>query len=277
MLMKRFIQKMLVNDVCWKVISPFVWLSDRLKASRVNYKEYPVQSALLKKATKIFHSRIVLHGPFKGMNLGNINPGGSSVFAKLLGSYESEIHPFILDAFKNNYQHIINIGCDEGYYAVGFALKCPGAKVSAYDISPSAISNCAALAKLNGVEDRMNFLGRYIPDYNRQIVQSVKTLFLVDCEGDERFIFTEAYLPYFTQADIIVEAHIHTDPEVVIYLEKLFNKTHDIMILNSLDDHLKALQYNYPETDELNYEMRRFITEERTVFMQWLYIKSKHA
>ena len=83
--MKHLLQKIFVNDLSWRIIAPFIWLSERLKASRINYKETPFQIALSGKAALIFKNKIVLHGPFKGMHFGSVNPGGSSYYAKLHG------------------------------------------------------------------------------------------------------------------------------------------------------------------------------------------------
>ena len=274
---KRFFQQIFLNDFIWQMIAPFVWLSERVKASRINYKEAPLFNKWSEKARQIFYDKIVRNGPFKGMYFGEVNPKGSSYFAKLLGSYETEIHPFIMDAITHAYTNIINIGCDEGYYAVGLGLKIPGAAIQAFDAVPLAIKNCKALATLNKIEERMSYGGRYTEKEALQHDPKKRALFVVDCEGDERNIFTEAAAQKLYNADIIVELHLHIDPYLVEHFEKLFSTTHEMALVNSVDDHLKAQTYDWPELKGLDYPVKRFITEERSVFMQWIYLKSKKA
>ena len=59
---------------------------------------------------------------------------GSVLSPKVIGSYESPIHYWITDAISQSYDRILNIGCGEGYYAVGFSLKSPASRVYGYDI-----------------------------------------------------------------------------------------------------------------------------------------------
>src|SRR5579863_8220696 len=65
----------------------------------------------------VWSGTVIMAGPFKGMRYidRSIN---SALFPKLLGTYESEIAPF-LDKLKCIRPHtLINIGAGEGYYAV---------------------------------------------------------------------------------------------------------------------------------------------------------------
>jgi hypothetical protein len=66
----------------------------------------------------------VRHGPFTGMRYAAMS-SGSLLSPKVIGSYESPIHSWIMDAIKHDYDNILNVGCGEGYYAVGFSLKSP--------------------------------------------------------------------------------------------------------------------------------------------------------
>jgi hypothetical protein len=74
----------------------------------------------------------VRHGPFAGMKYAPIT-SGSVLSPKVIGSYESSIHHWIIDAINHNYRTIINVGSGEGYYAVGFSVKSKTSNVFAYD------------------------------------------------------------------------------------------------------------------------------------------------
>lgn len=93
-------------------------------------------------------------GPFAGMKYDG-RATGSTAAPKLIGSYESEIAPWIEQLCADSYDCVIDIGCAEGYYAVGMALRSPASKVVAFDIDSTARALCTELARLNGVSERI--------------------------------------------------------------------------------------------------------------------------
>ena len=99
------------------------------------------------------HGRRVLSGPFVGMDYVQ-QATGSALMPKLLGSYEAELHETLEKIAATEYAAIIDIGCAEGYYAIGLAMRLPNAQVYAFDIDPEARELCTAMARLNGVEER---------------------------------------------------------------------------------------------------------------------------
>ena len=58
--------------------------------------------------------------------------------AKLLGCYEQRLQPYISAAIEKRYSTVLNIGCAEGYYAVGLARAMSDAKPLAFDTDPKA-------------------------------------------------------------------------------------------------------------------------------------------
>jgi hypothetical protein len=99
----------------------------------------------------------VMQGPLVGMNFLAQSAEGCHI-AKLLGCYEQPLQPFIEAAIEANYQTILNIGCAEGYYAVGMARGMPATQVLAFDLNPKAQEVCTALAEQNGVSERVHAL-----------------------------------------------------------------------------------------------------------------------
>ena len=79
----------------------------------------------------------VLQGPLSGMEFLSDSAEGCHV-AKLLGCYEQPLHPYIEQAISSEYQTILNIGCAEGYYAVGMSRRMPKTKMLAFDLNPKA-------------------------------------------------------------------------------------------------------------------------------------------
>ena len=105
--------------------------------------------------------------------------------AKLLGCYEQPLQPFIEQAIRAAYPVVLNIGCAEGYYAVGMARRMPATRVHAFDIDPAAQRVCAELAAKHGVADRVRIGARFTPD-DFAAYAGQKTLVLCDIEGGEK-------------------------------------------------------------------------------------------
>ena len=91
------------------------------------------------------HELIVASGPFAGMKYLSESVC-SALIPKLVGSYEAELHSIITQALGEGYTTVIDVGCAEGYYANGFALRLPTTPVYAFDIDVQARKLCAAMS-----------------------------------------------------------------------------------------------------------------------------------
>lgn len=267
---KRFIQSLMVNDVSWFVVTPFLYFSRRLEASRINYKYRDIETENLSLCNKIFKEETVLHGLFKGMKYAGVHATGSSIYAKLLGSYELEISQHLQNLLKKEYTNLINIGCDEGYYAVGIALLFPNMKVYAFDCNKKAQERCKTLARINNVAKNTTVLGCFDSSKLPQPVTTSKNLFIIDCEGCENEIFSIDLIALTKHADLIIELHYKINPEVLSKLESIFSATHKLTLINALSDHERVMNYKFAELDNLSYRQKDFILNERNGFMQWL-------
>src|SRR6478752_2830493 len=83
------------------------------------------------------HGAKILGGPFAGMEYVSVATEGALV-PRLLGSYESELHPHLQAFAEEGLDCVIDVGCAEGYYAVGLARMMPDVAVHAYDIDEKA-------------------------------------------------------------------------------------------------------------------------------------------
>ena len=72
-------------------------------------------------------------GPFDGMQFTTDCrwPGFPTY---LTGNYEAELHEALEEFIATRPDVVVDVGCAEGYYAVGLALRLPEAHVYAYDI-----------------------------------------------------------------------------------------------------------------------------------------------
>lgn len=169
-------------------------------------------------------------GPFRGMNYFDFATEGA-LSPRILGTYEAELHPFLLRFADGDLDCVIDVGCAEGYYAVGLARLMPAATVHAYDIDPAALEACAKLAAMNGVADRV-ILGRtFTPDLFQTFADR-RCLVLMDVEGAEDDLLTPDAAPALRDMRIIVETHDCFRPGVLERLMGRFAATHDIQRLN---------------------------------------------
>lgn len=177
--------------------------------------------------TYVAHQGTVIHGGiFRGMTFLDHSTEGA-VMPKLLGTYESELHAHFTAFVEEGLDVIIDVGCAEGYYAVGLARMAPDVTVHARDIDPKAREACAELARRNEVSERVQIGGEFRPE-DFQSFAGKKALVLVDAEGAELDILDPVRGPALAQMSIVVETHdvFRTGSEAVITAR--FSATHDI-------------------------------------------------
>lgn len=169
----------------------------------------------------------VAQGPFAGMTYVAQSTEGALI-SRLLGVYESELHPHIEAFAGEGIECVIDVGCAEGYYAVGLARRMPTAHIHAYDISEVARAACAKLARQNGVADRVTIGGAFQPE-DFQAFAGRRTLVLVDAEGAELDILQPDRGPALAGMNIIVETHDVFRPGALAAMMARFGPTHDIV------------------------------------------------
>ena len=75
---------------------------------------------------------VVAAGPFAGLRLNyELFPNHAS--PKFLGTYEQELHSVIERAICLQPKYVLNVGCAEGFYAVGLAIRLNDAQIFAAD------------------------------------------------------------------------------------------------------------------------------------------------
>jgi hypothetical protein len=257
------------SKVLLKLFTPVIYLSNHVLANKKKQEKPKVD--LDPFIIKYLGEPIVKNGPFKGMIYPSFQSVGSTIYPKIIGSYEAELHPAIESLLKENFDIITDIGCAEGYYAVGFALKNPAARVFAYDIDGTARELCRQMSNLNGVAERITIKDFFSTDSFKEIPADKKTLIICDCEGYEAELFNPETLGYLVNTTLLIETHDFIDPMISIRLEKLLSTSHDIRVVQSLDDLLKAKYYSFKELDTLSIQQRKEVLKEmRPVIMEWL-------
>ena len=168
----------------------------------------------------------VAAGPFAGLTYpARASEGGLA--PRLMGAYEASLHPVIETVIARAYPQILDIGCAEGYYAVGLARRMPGSTVLARDMNPAARNLCAEMARLNGVEDRVH-IGPEVTHADLTICAAAPTFILCDIEGAEAELLDPAQAPALGLADILVEVHEGMRPGLLASLTARFAASHRI-------------------------------------------------
>lgn len=200
------------------------------------------RSALLQNTFLQNGGSAVRSGIFAGMDMGP-NAAEGCYVPKLLGTYEQPIQNHIRDLSSTDYQNIVNIGCAEGYYAVGLAGVFKDAPIHAYDINPAALETCRKLAVINQVTDRIRLAPEFKPssfqDFSRQ-----RVFYFVDIEGAEAALFSPGALAHLEHSDLIVECHSVRPNSITETLFGLFRQTHDVKIV--FDNGMRTFE-NMPE------------------------------
>lgn len=216
----------------------------------------------------IFNDDCVVHnGPFKGLKY-ITRSSGSAFLPKIMGSYEEPIHEWIEKCINKGYNTIIDIGCAEGYYTAGFAMRMPDVNVIAYDIDQVALKNANELAQLNKLGNID--LKAECTHGELNILCNERTLLFCDIEGSELFLLDPLRVPNLKKVDIIIESHDFFVDGVTEILIQRFLSTHKIII--AVDYPCKFNKYQTPNV--LNKEkFERIVNEYRNPNTKFIFME----
>lgn len=221
------------------------------------------------------HSR-VHSGPFKGMRYipHAVHVQSSAYCPKLLGTYELELHPLV-DALRMQapYQHIVNIGAGEGYYAVGLALHLPQSRLTAFEADPASRTILTRMAQLNEVTSHITIREFCTPTLLQEELRSPeKTLVVCDVEGCEQELLDPLSIPALAKADILVELHDFLIPGISEIIRQRFAATHRIADIAARPRQLS----DWPASLRLPVAYRRTaLSEYRPGGMRWFWMTAQ--
>jgi hypothetical protein len=201
-----------------------------------------------------------------------------SITPKWIGSYERELHDVVEHILSSGYSQFVNIGCAEGYYAVGFAWRLPGIKIIAFDLDPEARRQTAHLAALAGVANRIKISGSCTAPILDGIA-SEQTLLAVDIEGSEVELLDPKRVPNLAKASILAELHSRPPLDIVGVsqtLRRRFEASHHLRWFRS--ESRSALVDRYRSFWEGKIGADRFVQyldEGRPEVQRWLWAEPK--
>ena len=230
------------------------------------------RSILISNTIIASHETHVLQGPMQGLEyVANASEG--CLAARLIGCYEQPLLPFVEEAIHTEYANVVNIGCADGYYAVGMARRMPKTKVWAYDINPTAQDACRQLAQKNDVSERIEIGALFGPENFAQFANE-KTLVMCDIEGAEQELLDPTLAPDLAGMDIIVESHECIINGLTQLLLDRFSVTHEITLIRDTGQReFEVLPEGYQNWANLDQLVA--IWEWRSGPTPWMVMKSK--
>lgn len=227
--------------------------------------------------TTLFGSRDiqVLSGPFKGLKYYNEVVWGP-ITPKWLGSYETELSQVIEEIIARDYTCILDIGCAEGYYAVGLAYRLPKARIIAYDTDFISRRQAKRLARLNRVEDRVSVF-RYCSHADISRHAAKRPLVVCDIEGFERSLLDPQLCASLRFIDILVEVHEGPwEPTTMDLLTTRFKTSHSVneLIANDREDWMRSFRSGSGPSITHKH-LCEAVNEHRSNGQRWLWMKAK--
>jgi hypothetical protein len=184
--------------------------------------------------------------------------------AKLLGSYEQELHPVIEELLHAGFSTIVNIGAADGYYAVGLALRAPETRVHAFEVNDGRRDLCGELARVNGVADRIELAGACEPEWLMGLGSDC--LLVMDCEGCEVSLLGPEQAANLAGSALIVELHDFIDLRSSGVADAL-RRTHSVELVDAEPRHSSE----FPELEFLGWKNRELaVSEVRSHPTRWL-------
>jgi hypothetical protein len=220
------------------------------------------------------HGDRVLSGPFRGMQLTKeVKWDDGNMACKLIGSYEFELHDAIRRAVARRPDTVINVGCAEGFYAVGLGRLLPCSEIFAFDIDDDSLDLCERNARANWIKNLTTVTGKPGPEDLDKGRGS--RLYVVDAEGSEAILLNPDRCPALLVSDIIVECHDFFTPDTPIsdYLAKVFSASHEV----------ERIEPQFPRVGDYPFlhdqpwgTILLAITEKRPAQTVWLACWTKH-
>jgi hypothetical protein len=221
----------------------------------------------------------VAEGPFKGMRYPEVSVC-STLYPKLLGTYEMELHPVLREIMTLGFRTVIDIGAAEGYYACGMARALPEAHVVAFESDIKGRYLLDLNINLNALEDRVTVKGFCDPALLSGELSRAPSPVLVICdaEGHEYDLLSPSSVGELRHSWILVELHEFDLPGITNIVKDRFgashqcseykarSRTHEDFPIAKGDAYLMKLPYRYFD---------HYLNEERPPDMNWLWMRPK--
>lgn len=237
-----------------KILLAMVWSTKELYAERF----------------RLFVGGEVQKGPLRGIKgVGQSHwSGNQDLIAKLLGTYEKHLTPFIFPEGKI-WDSVVCVGAGDGYWAVGLANSGRAKNVIAYEMSLKGRAQITKLAERNNCQLEVEGLA----DRNSLVKRANETdgarLFIFDIEGEEYEMIDDELLSALRGCHLIIETHgaIVERKKALLYRLQI---NHDVSIIQR--EEYECVQLDHPVFQNLSeHEALLLLSEGRSSMSQkWL-------
>lgn len=228
-----------------------------------NQVRYPIA------ATIVDSYRTVLAGPFAGLRYPNSGVNG---YPLLLGSFEQCLVPVLEDIIHDPPPVVIVVGAGYGYYALGFARRCPATRVIAYEMDPTRVDIIRKYTRLNRLEGRID--ARAVrctaADLRRDLAAEPHSFILMDVEGNEDNLLDPDAVPALRETEIIVELHDVYVPGVTARIQQRFAMSHQQRMFEEQPPVPPPMPMPFDRF--LRPHWQRMASEDRAARFQWLHL-----
>lgn len=218
------------------------------------------------------HGYSILGGPFKGLQYVH-EAAGSNYLAKLVGSYEEVLHPFIEASKGRKYSTIIDIGCAEGYYLIGLGKFSPSSRLVGYDIDKKALALTRELYEINHLTNELMLVERCTPEDLTSRIDD-NALLICDAEGFENVALDVATTPRLKNIKtFIIELHDFAVPGIKDILIDRFKETHAVEVVRFRN--ADASKYPYYAAIKSKSDLYTILRERGEQEQEWLILEKK--
>lgn len=242
--------------------------------TRIDSADQGEQGAVIRRGKallpKISPDLTVLGGPFEGMKYPSAEITELTLLPKIAGCYEMQLFPVIRELTAIPFDNIIDVGCAEGYYAVGLGSLFPQAIIHCYDVNEEDLVFCRQMGDLNSVHN-LTYHNFCSPETLKTFDYGRHSLVFCDCEGYELDLFTEEAVAALANTHVLVELHDVLNPAISKTILPRFAASHEVRLLNNSDLDFAELR----QLDHLTPAEKAFAVCEhrgglyRNVFMEW--------
>ncbi|MEM9644232.1 MAG: hypothetical protein AAF989_04490 [Planctomycetota bacterium] len=230
-LAKRLARPLMRNDAAWKAAQLL---------PNDEFFRHVRRSVIRKKARNkvlpLLEDRTVRQGPFAGLQYAETASVGSMIWPKLLGTYESELQPFLNEISHHDYRKVIDIGYAEGFYLIGLGRWFDQAELVGFDLEPEAERLCRGNADANDIRpSRLKLYGGFdSKHFNANLTDD--SLVVIDCEGFEDQVIQGISPEQAACADWLIETHDHLVPGTTERIVAKLRSTHDVKLIDTDED-----------------------------------------
>ena len=221
-----------------------------------------------------YTKKFIINGPYQNTLLNcKSNWSGNDWSSKLLGIYEEQVQNKIIEVQKKfSLENIVNFGASDGYHLIGLIKNKIFQKGIGFEIDQVSREYLIDNIKKNNLENNINVESEANFKKVEQYLSSdqlIKTIFLIDIEGEEFNLINNHNLNYYKNSLLLIENHefLVNDNKKV---EQFFNLLNENFEIEKIENSSRN-PYQFSFMDKVSDDERWLLMSEgREQNMNWL-------